>query len=106
MTTEATYEEKALIELAYKFREVFYKAENTELYFDRLGNYGVVLQMYVQIYNTLLKFDGIVPIENLPVEKKKELVAEARRLSKTNDKAHTIRLSKALHVIGTITQLD
>jgi hypothetical protein len=62
--------------------------------------------MYVQIYNTLLKFDGIVPIENLPVEKKKELVAEARRLSKTNDKSHTTRLSKALHVIGTITQLD
>ena len=106
MSVEATNTEKALIELAYKFREAFYKSENTELYFDMLGNCGVVLQMYSQIYHTLLKFDGIVAIEQLPNEKKRELVDEAKRLSKTTDKGHIILLSKALHVIGTITQID
>jgi hypothetical protein len=106
MSVEATHNEKMLIELAYKFREAFYKSENTELYFDMLGNCGVVLQLYSQIYHTLLKFDGIVEIENLPHERKKELVEEAKRLSKTNNKEHIIRMSKALHVIGTITQID
>jgi hypothetical protein len=106
MIDDATFEEKALIELAYQYRARFYKSGSEEFY-EILGRGRVVTRLFCQIYLVLLKYNAMVEIETLTEADKRKLTDEALRVSyPVRDRKHIIDVAKALHTLSVITELD
>jgi hypothetical protein len=106
MIDNATFEEKALIELAYQYRAQFYKC-GVEEFYEILGRGRVVTRLFCQIYLVLLKYNAMVEIETLTEADKRKLTDEALRVSyPVRDRKHIIDVAKALHTLSVITELD
>lgn len=73
-------------------------------WFSDLPDMPIVLECLNQAYLALIKKDEICPIEKLESKEKMDLWEEAKRLSPNKDKETVIKVCKAIHTIGTLTQ--
>jgi hypothetical protein len=106
MIEDATFEEKALIELAYQYRKKFYEGD-IENFYQILGRNSVTTRLFCQIYKVLLKYDAMIEIESLTEANKRKLTDEALRVSHpVRNKDHIIDVAKALHTLSVITELE
>lgn len=103
MTQEATFEEKLLLDLAYHYREQFYKTDS-EVFLRILGRGKVVAYLFYKIYLVLLKFDGILPIEEIDSEEKWKWFNEAKRVSEIHTKEHLKNVSIAIYTLFSLTE--
>jgi len=70
---------------------------------DFLIESAVPKDVMKKVYETLIK-DGLVPIEKLPDEQKKELVKECRETGLTFTNQTLIEAAMILHTIKTISE--
>ena len=90
--------------LAQEYKRLFYEQE-TDSYFKMVSDCESILGCFVEMYGIMVKEKRITPIENLSADEKNQLWMEAKRIAGDGcSKEHAIRLSKALHFLGTLIQ--
>ena len=90
--------------LAEEYKKAFFNTDTDE-YFKMVSDYPSLLECFVQMYGIMVKENRITPIERLSADEKLQLWNEAKRIAgETSTKEHCIRLSKALHFLGTLIQ--
>ena len=90
--------------LAQEYKKIFFEQE-TDAYFKMVSDCEAILGCFVEMYGIMVKENRITPIERLSADEKLQLREEAKRISgESSSKEHCIRLSKALHFLGTLIQ--
>lgn len=90
--------------LAQQYKKIFYGSD-TDAYFKMVSDCEAILGCFVEMYGIMVKENRITPIEKLTADEKMQLWKEAKRIAGDGcSEKHAIRLSKALHFLGTLIQ--
>lgn len=90
--------------LAQEYKRLFYESD-TDAYFKMVSDNQAILGCFIEMYGVMVKQKRIVRIEDLSSNEKSSLWGEAKRIAGDQcSKEHAIRLSKALHFLGTLIQ--
>jgi hypothetical protein len=101
------------LRLAEYYKQQFFTMEGDQ-FLQMIGRNFCITGCFVCVYDILIKQKKIEPIEGLSSEDKWKLYEEAKRitefrepekLSEAEKKKHYIRVSKALHTLGSIIQM-
>lgn len=93
-----------VMELAEGYKELFFKMDG-DTFLHSIGHNKSVVDCFMFIYNLLVREEKIIPIERLGIVEKNNLWEEAKRVSEIQDKEHLIKVSKAIHCLGSYIQL-
>jgi hypothetical protein len=96
--------DNGFLSLAESLKKEFFK-NDTDTFLGWIANTTIMLDCYLRIYEVLVKRKLIVAIEDLTLDERKQLWEEAKRLSGAESKEKAIKISKAIHTLGTTLQL-
>lgn len=92
------------MELAELYKKSFFSID-TDDYFKMVSDFPSLLECFVQMYGIMVKEKRLTRVEDLEDGFKLELWNEAKRIAGEGcSKEHAIKLSKALHFLGTLIQ--
>ena len=90
--------------LAQEYKRLFFEQE-TDAYFKMVSDCAAVLGCFLVMYGIMVKEKRITRIEDLTDDEKSQLWNESKRIAGDGcSKEHAIKLSKALHFLGTLIQ--
>lgn len=94
-----------ILKIADLYKQELYKSEDAEVYLKTFCNSEIRVSILILAYDTLVNTKRIEAIESLPIEEKRKLWEEAKRLCDNDNKQYLIRVSKALFTLGQYIQI-
>jgi hypothetical protein len=95
-----------------RFDEMVYFVEMYCKHYQKVGDQflydlawqAVPIQYFLSLYDLMIVDSNVPPIEALPAEKKWHLYEEAKRVSQNQDKAHIVKVTKAIYALGLVNE--
>ena len=75
-------------------------------FLKQIGEIATIRKILVTLYSILLNAKKCEPIESMGEGEKRELWAEAKRISPIHERTYLIEVVKALYALGTFIELE